>query len=217
MPKLPGILKSGSRTHKRIIKEFAERSDMVYFGYVSQRDDDHHIVRGLTVSTKHHDDHYCIGTYEGYDVVFVERSDSVPGGKSHSWHILEFDLKREHHWPHMFLASKHGQHGFSELLQTKFPLLNAVDITSAYYNAPTLDKTFHVHVSPAHLNYLPDTLPVDTAEMIGHHFEGIDIELVNDKLYLYSERSRLTSQLLTTMLNNGIWLARSLDQKSAGV
>ena len=86
-------LKPGPHSTKRIVNQFADEFGLVYFGYVSQRSDEHHIVRGMTVSTNHHDDHYCIGTFDTYDVVFVERSDTLRNGKKHQWHIMEFDLK----------------------------------------------------------------------------------------------------------------------------
>jgi hypothetical protein len=122
-----GLLPSAQAT-KRLLTDFAERSGMVYFGYVSQRSDDHHIVRGLTVSTKHIDDHYCIGTSDGYDIVFVERSDSLRSGKRHIWHILEIDLKTDVDIPHIFIGSGTRGHGFHELIETKYPSLHAASL-----------------------------------------------------------------------------------------
>lgn len=204
---------ASTRTTKRIIREFAERSDLVYFGYVSQRDDDHHIVRGITVSTKHRDDHYCIGTYEGYDTMFVERTDAVPGGKVHSWHIIEIDLKHSHDLPHVVLRSKKNAHGFEDLLRIKYPTLHAFHMTTDQYAVPSLDKHFTTFISPVDTHAFFQILPAEKAEMIGTHFDGLDIEICNGALYIYSDKQRISGQLLSTMLTNGVWLASLLDQK----
>ena len=42
----------------RIIQKLADDIGMVYFGYVDQRDDEHKLLRGITVSNNHDDYHF---------------------------------------------------------------------------------------------------------------------------------------------------------------
>lgn len=208
-----GLLPS-THAKKHLITDFAERSGMVYFGYVSQRSDDHHIVRGLTVSTKHVDDHYCIGTHETYDVVFVERTDTLQSGKTHVWHIMEVDLKTNADIPHFFLgSSKHGL-GFHELLGIKYPTLQALELGATSPYPASFTSYFSSYVTPAHLVTMERLITPEVAETIADHFKGIVMEVTEQALYLYSEKSHLSVDLLDTMLQNGVWLAKQLDKNS---
>src|SRR5258706_294200 len=62
---------------KHAVKQFADKFHLVYFGHVNPRDDDYELVRGVTVSTTHIDNHYTVGTVEGHDLIFVERGDKL--------------------------------------------------------------------------------------------------------------------------------------------
>lgn len=211
---VPRSLLPSSQATKRIVNDFIERSGMVYFGYVSQRNDEHHIVRGMTVSTKHVDDHYCIGTYESYDVVFVERSDVLKSGKRHTWHIMEFDLQTTADVPHFFIgSSKHGN-GFHELLETKYPTLQAMTLGATEEYPASFTSYFSSYVTPAHAVTMERLVTPEIAETIADHFKGIVMEVTEQALYLYSEKSSLSADLLDTMLQNGVWLAKQLDKNS---
>lgn len=211
---IPKAISSPSQSTKRIITDFAEEAGMVYFGYVSQRNDEHHILRGMTVSTNHHDDHYCIGTYETYDVVFVERSDTLRNGKKHRWHIMEFDLKTTGDIPHAFIGSgKHGN-GFHELLDVKFPNMKAVSIGATSPYPGDFTARFSLYTTPAHAVTIEGLVTPEVAATLASHFTGLVIEVTEQALYIYSEKTHLTTELLHTMLKNGAWLAAQLDQNS---
>lgn len=216
--RLRSILMSGLRpgplSSKRVIASFAEEHGLVYFGYVSQRNDDHHIVRGMTVSTKHRDDHYCIGTYDGYDIVFVERTDALRDKKKHSWHIMEFDLKSKHDMPHGFIGSQKRGNGFHELLSVKYPSMQPMrpGVTAAYPNE--FLNHFSLYCTPAHAVELETIITPEIAAMIGAHFGGLVMEINNDSLFVYSESSHLTTPLLATMAKNGVWLAEQIDKNN---
>lgn len=62
-----------SRFHSKLFRDFADKLGFVYFGFVDQRDDEHQLIRGLTLSTTHRDDNYCVGTYHSYDIAFCEQ------------------------------------------------------------------------------------------------------------------------------------------------
>lgn len=214
---VPRSLLPSTHAIKRMVTDFADRSGMVYFGYVSQRSDEHHIVRGLTVSTNHVDDHYCIGTYDHYDVMFVERSDVLKSGKQHTWHIMEFDLKTSADIPHFFIgSSKHGL-GFHELLGTKYPHLHAMALGATNEYPASFTSYFSTYVTPAHSVVMEHLITPEIAETIADHFKGVVMEVTEQALYLYSEKPHLTADLLDTMLQNGAWLAKQIDQNSRHV
>lgn len=211
---LPKALLPSGKATKRLITEFADEAGMVYFGYVSQRSDDHHIIRGFTVSTKHTDDHYCIGTYEGYDVIFVERSDTLRGNKKHTWHILELDLKNLIDLPHIFIGSSKPSYGFHELLKTKYHAMHQVTLGALATYSANFIANFSVYASPDYAITVERLFAPEDIQMLAGHFKGLAFEITEQSLYIYSEKSNLTHELLTTMLTNGIWLAQKIDQKS---
>ena len=187
---------------------------MVYFGFVSQRSDDHHIVRGLTVSNRHVDDHYCIGTYEGYDVVFVERSDSLRSGKKHVWHILEFDLKTTADLPHMFIGSATRGFGFHELLETKYPALTTASLNATATYPSEFTSHYAVYAKPEYAVTIEQLITPDVATVAASHLKGLVMEVTEQALYVYSEKPHLTTELLDAMLSGGVWLAAQIDQNS---
>src|SRR5688572_20415029 len=103
-----------SRLHRRMFQQFAEKIGLVYFGYVDQRSDEHRPIRGLTMSARHVDNHYCIGSFRGYEVALVERTDTLtfPGKptKGHTWIVMMFKLNVAVDLPHVFV----GLHSHSE-------------------------------------------------------------------------------------------------------
>lgn len=218
MPKLsslvPRAILPSSQATKRLIVDFADRSGLVYFGFVSQRSDDHHIVRGLTVSNRHVDDHYCIGTYEGYDVVFVERSDSLRSGKKHVWHILEFDLKTTADLPHMFIGSATRGFGFHELLETKYPALTAASVGATASYPSDFTSHYAIYTKPEHAVSIERLITPEVATVAASHLKGLVMEVTEQALYVYSEKPHLTTELLDAMLSGGVWLAAQIDQNS---
>lgn len=211
---VPKHLLPSSQATRRLVTEFAEDAGMVYFGYVSQRSDDHHIVRGLTVSNQHVDDHYCIGTYEGYDIMFVERSDSLRSGKRHTWHILEIDLKTSADIPHLFVGSPTRGHGFHELLQTKYPVLLPTSLGATAEYPASFTSHFTIYVAPAHAVTAEQLITPQIAATIADHFKGLVMEIVDQSLYVYSEKKTISAELLIAMLKNARWLAGELDKNN---
>ena len=85
------------RSRGKIIRRFASQVGLVYFGTVDQHQDDHEIIRGLTVSTTHRDAHYAVGSYDGYDVSIVDRFDVTFDAQlrpiEHVWLIFQVNLQ----------------------------------------------------------------------------------------------------------------------------
>ncbi len=211
---LPSSLPIKSTSSKKMAHELSEQAGLVYFGHVSQRDDEHHIVRGVTVSNKHKDDHYCIGTYDSYDTIFVERSDTLHNGNSHVWHIIEVDLKTTSEVPHMFISSHANTHGLHELLKTKYHSMLAHTMGSVHVYPAAFTSSFTVYTTPAHAVSTEQLIMPEVAEKIATHFKGLSIEITHEAVYVYSEKAHVTSAILLTMLRNGVWLAEQIDKNS---
>jgi hypothetical protein len=205
------------RSDRKIIRSFADKHGLVYFGFVSQRDDEHRIVRGLTLSTKHRDEHYCIGTFEDYDVVFVQRKDSLRSKqlgskKAHCWHIFEFDLRTRRSLPHIFVGSLTHSEEFYMQFFTKFPTMRAVHLGRTTDQSPHFDAHFRVYTSPAALLEIGQLLTPEIISTVTKHFGNLAFEIIDDSLFIYSENTSLTNSLLEAMIKNGRWLAESIDR-----
>lgn len=205
------------RRDKSVITDFAEKYGLVYFGRVVQDEDEHRLVRGMTVSVNHHDLHYCIGTYEGYDVAFVERSDTLVskhGKKSHRWHIIEFDLIAAKHLPHIFVGMHSHSESFYMQLFTKYPQLRSLVLgTLGAHKSEFLSK-YRVYASPSEVMAVERLLTPLVTEMVSKHFGSLAIEIIDSSLYVYAENHTLTLPLLEAMLKNGRWLADHIDRQA---
>lgn len=206
-----------AQLHRRVIMQFAEKTGLVYFGYVDQRSDEHKLVRGLTLSASHRDNHYCIGTFDGYDVAFVERRDTIhfPGkaSKVHNWIIMTFDLHAPIDIPHIFVGLHSHSETFYAHLFTKFSQLSKIDLNSyGAYNSAFKNR-YSVYSAPDQTFAATSLIDPPVAGPIGDHFGSITFEISEGCLYLYAEDQRTTGPLLEKMLKYGIWLAQIIDAK----
>jgi hypothetical protein len=209
-----------SRLHKRVFMQFAERLGMVYFGYVDQRSDEHRLIRGLTVSAAHRDNHYCIGNFDGYDVALVERVDTLrfPGkpAKKHEWIIMTFDLRTHADMPHVFL----GLHTHSDLfyahLFTKFSQLIKAPLGTFGMYDPAFTQRYVMYTEPAQSIAVERVLDPAVTKVIADTFGSLTVEIADGCLYVYAEHQRPTVALLEKMLKHGAWLAQAIDTKSIG-
>lgn len=210
-----------ARAHKKAIMKFADKMGLVYFGSSQRDDEDYRLVRGYTVSPHVLDAHYCIGTYENYDVVFVERSAMHKAhqatAEAQHWLIMAFDLHTNAELPHVFIGRREHSASFYSQLFTKFPHLSPLGLTAIDgYTAEFLDMyTVYSRIVDA-----ADTVRLfDPAltKVIGEQFRGLTIELYDGTLYIYGENATPTAHVLDIMLRYGAWLAESIDVKSTPV
>jgi hypothetical protein len=204
-----------SHIHKRVFSQFAEKMGMVYFGYVDQRDDDHKLVRGFTVSAQHRDNHFIVGSYQGYDIAIVERRDTIsfPGRptKNHTWIILTVDLHTSHDTPHIFAGlHTHGDTFYANLF-TKFTHLSPLPLGGLAGASRQFVERYIVYSSPAHQVLAEQLLIPDVTKLIAEHFGSQTFEIIDGTVYIYAEHQRPSQHLLEKMLQNGVWLARYLD------
>jgi hypothetical protein len=211
LSKLSSLTKVAST--KRIIQNFADEFGLVYFGSVSQHSDEHQIVRGMTVSHSHQDSHYCIGTYENYDISFVERSDvvNIKTKRQHTWHILQFDLHTQKELPHIFIGLHSHSESFYQQLLTKYSQLRPLSLGAVYQQAPTFTTHYRVFGQPAKHIDIETLLTSTVGTVFVQNFGALAAEIVDGSLYIYSEKAQLTATLLEAMIKNGTWLAGHID------
>lgn len=200
-----------------VYKQFANHYDLVYFGQLHQEDDDQRIVRGVTVSARHRDEHYCVGTVHGYDVVLLKRTDklTMPHNdtktEKYSWIMMQFDLHTSYDFPHVFIDGGHHSEAFYQALFIKFARLMKVDHAAFGEALPTFNARFTAYTPPDALDDLPELLAGEIGETMAHHFGHLDFEWFQDRLIVYTTGRAPTKHLLEHMLRAGLWLARVLD------
>lgn len=205
-----------SQFHRRTYQQFAEKLGFVYFGFVDQRSDEHRLVRGLTVSATQRDNHYCVGTYEGYDISVVERTDTIvfPGKapKPQEWIIMTFDLQRLVDLPHVFVGlHTHGDAFYAQLF-TKFRHFHPVLLQESQGYDPRFLHHYAVYAKPAQALSAARLFDPAMSKVVADHFTGLTIEISEGCLYVYAEQQQPTAALLSRMLTYGTWLAKTLDQ-----
>lgn len=221
MKKTRRILRSFSPKHiakrlkgNRVYHDVAKRYDLVYFGSVSSRDDEHELVRGLTVSADHQDQHYCVGTVEGYDVILLERTDilTFPGKPStpYRWIILQVDLQNVH-LPHIFIDNKQHSAAFYDTLLAKYPRLVTADPNLFADHDSKFMAAFNVYTTLDEQLAMVQLLSHEMTATLGHHFAHLDFELFDDRLVVYVAQRTATKQLIDHLFSAGVWLAKEIE------
>ena len=204
-----------SRLNKRVFQQFATKLGLVYFGYVDQRDDEHSLVRGLTVSTKHRDNHYCIGSYDGYDITVVERVDTIhfPGkeSKTHNWTILTLDLHRSRDVPRVYMGLVAHHDTFHAHLLTKLSHFAKVHVGVLGRYEPGFTERYALYAKPEQALTIERLFNPTVAKAITQSFGQLTLEIDDGMVYIYSEGHRPTLALLEKMLQCGVWMAQVVD------
>lgn len=204
-----------SRLRKHAIMRFAEKVGFVYFGSVDQHHDDHHIVRGLTVSSSHRDDNYSVGSFDGYDVSLVDRLDAIETAdgqcKTYNWLIFEIDLHNSADVPHIFLGAHAQRNAAYAKLFTALPALHPVPLGTFEKYSQEFTRRYSLFTTPSHFIEIERYFTADITRTIAAHFWPLAIEVCEGTLYIYADNQTVTPHLLETMLKNGLWLARQLD------
>lgn len=207
---------SEARSRGRILRQFAQKTGLVYFGSVDQHVDEHEIIRGLTVSTTHRDDHYAVGAFDGYDISLVDRFDVTidPHGASseHSWVILQLNLQTDSPLPHIFLQPvNHSNDAYSKFFSANSHL-KAVNTLFQGSHSEEFHHRYQVHTASAQALEIEQLFTPSVTQTIAARLWPHAIEIFENKLYVYTTETRLTETLLESCLDSAIWLAQILDQ-----
>lgn len=205
--------------NSRTIRKFAERHDLVYFGSVTTGDESR-LVKGHTLSRTQHDEHYCVGTDYGRDMIFVQRTDVFKhlSGKArrkelYTWNILAIDLRESVQLPHTVLegVDRYGT-AYSEAFAIKHRELVAVPQHMMSGYDPLFVQRYHSKISVVDASMLPALLTPLMAATLGYHFASFDIEWQDDVLYIYYCSKQPSTEKLELMLKCGVWLADELEK-----
>lgn len=217
------LLKLGRRvfatqTHRRTFMRFAEKIGLVYFGAVDHNDDEQRIIRGLTTSPYYRDAHYTIGTYDGYDVAFVERSGAVkvPKGKPEpqQWLVMEVDLRTRADLPHVFLGKQSHTQAFYLQFLTKFSYMTRIPLGVAEGYDEKFLYYYTIYGRIVDAPAIAALFDPGLTKAIVDHFQELTVEVSEGCLYLYAENRVPTEPLLEAMLRYGVWLAQVIDAKT---
>jgi hypothetical protein len=204
-----------ARSRGRILRAFARKAGLVYFGTVDQHIDEHEVIRGLTVSTSHQDDHYAVGSFDGYDVSLVDRFDIVVDSKGstveHSWVILQLTLERVD-LPHIFLKPVNHGSGAYDKFFTAFTHLKPVNSLFQGAHSDEFHGRYELFASSSSALEIENTFTPLATKTIATRLWPHAVEIFDGKLYVYTTQVHLTSTLLETCLESALWLAKTLDQ-----
>lgn len=203
------------RRHRSAIRQFAEKIGLVYFGSINQHQDDYGIIRGITASSSHRDDHYCVGTFDGYDIRIVDRIDSSesPTGKltPRHWIIFEIQLTTPQNMPRIILLPRSHDGSLSSHVFTDLSSLQDVPLGTFGKYHDEFTRRYHLYATATHFIDAQLIFSHKLAQPIAAHFWPQAVELYDSRLYIYSDDTLVTAHLLGTMLQNGMWLAKTID------
>lgn len=208
----------GRRSTSRVVKKFARDLGLVYFGFVDQQDEDHRLLRGMTVSTTHRDHYYTVGAFRGYDIALAVRRDTLlyPDKRlhDHHWTIMTVDLHCSYELPHVYI----GHQNIREQLLARYTQLQKLPMGE--YRKETYPERFmreySVYGQLTHAQFVELLFQPKITEVIAERFDGISLELHDNTLYFYSPTKHPSRSLLERMVNGGLWLAQALDQRVYG-
>lgn len=208
-------------THKlqtrRIIQDFAETHGMVYFGYVNHRTDEHRLVRGMTTATNQDDTHYCIGSFQGYDAIFVRRQSLAqlsPSRQLHrNWLIMQIDLRTQYEIPHVCIGPQPGQSLQYDELTSALHSFSPITLGVFGAHSTKFTNAYKVYTKPSRNIDVERIFTPEITDQIATHFSSLYIEVWDGCVFVYSTHRRPTRPLLDTMLRNGVWLAEQIDER----
>lgn len=206
---------SASRVRGRVIEKFARKINLIYFGAVNQRNDEHQVVRGFTVSSTHKDYHYCVGSNDDYDITIVDRNDASLGSDGlvnfNNWIIMAFSLHTKQDVPHVFINANNQNNSAYNSFFTTNPILNEIKLGTFEQYDPEFTSRFSIYASFTDSIEVERLMPASVTRVLGAHFWPYSTELQDGNLYIYCDIKKITSSTLDTMLEDGLWLARHVD------
>lgn len=208
----------GRQSTARVFRRFAHDLGLVYFGFVDQQDDEHRLLRGMTVSTSHRDHYYSVGTFRGYDIALAVRRDTLKYPdkrlKDHHWTIVTVDLHSSYELPNLYI----GHTNIREQLLARYSNLTQLNL-GQYRTEPYPERfmrEYSVYGLMTHAQFIELLLQPKMTEIIAERFDGMSIELHENTVYLYSPTKHPNRSLLERMVNGGLWLADALDKRVYG-
>lgn len=204
------------RARGKVLRRFSDRIGLVYFGTVDQHEDEHEVIRGLTVSTTHKDAHFAVGSFDDYDICLVDRFDvsydAQHKATEHSWVILQVSLQNQD-LPHMFFKPVgHSPAAYNRFF-TAFNTLHIINNVFSQSHPMEFHTRYELYGLATHVVTLEETLTPLVTQTIAARFWPHAIEVNEGKLYVYITEHRLNETVLSATLQAATWLAGVLDGK----
>jgi hypothetical protein len=196
---------------RRVIQKVTGKYGLVYFGRVDHNEDGVAIVRGHTVSPSQIDNHYSVGTIQGYDVTFVQRNSLVlmldkTEQRCH-WLIVSIKLKSSSMLPHVYV----GPSGDDKMFQASYTQLKPLSLGNIMEYPHKFTDNYSVYGRPSDTLDVEWLLPPSSCTVIADYFSAMPFEVEDNTLYIYNENQHPTGAALDKMLENGVWLAKTID------
>ncbi len=195
-----------------VVRKFAEKIGLVYFGQMHQGDEEYRLIRGHTVSTTHIDRHYSVGSLRGYDIAVVMRNDTILTARDQRerrchWLIITIDLHTKGDLPHAYVGHRNRDDAF----QASFEQLTPLYVGALAPYPPQFLNNYTVHSKAIDTIAIERMITPETAAVIVEHFDHASIEIEENTVYMYLESARPTEAQLDKLLSNGLWLAETID------
>lgn len=205
------------RARGRTMRHFAAKVGMVYFGTVDQHEDEHEVIRGLTMSTTHKDTHYAVGAFNGYDVSLVDRFDIYQDAHhapvQHSWIILQVALE-DRSLPHIFFKPiGHSPAAYSKFF-TAYHHLHPINDQFESTHSGEFHARYELYSHAANTSDIEAVLSNTVTQIIAARFWPHAIEILEGKLYVYITEHRRPEleAMLGSTLEASTWLAGVLNK-----
>lgn len=197
----------------RALRRVAKAFDMVAFGTI-HRDDDVTPIHGFTASTTHIDQHFTVGQFDGYQVRFVDRFDTIRLGttKHHAqtWCIIEISLESKG-LPHVCLIPTGNNAQEYQKLFSTHTHLQPLNATLLRQHSTEVHGRFQILGPTSRMNDIERLLTSPLVMGIATKFWPHGVEIKNDTLYVYVTDHRLSVTVVSSALSSALWLAQSLD------
>lgn len=205
---------SRSRQRGVVIRKVAKQLGLVYFGSVHP-DDEHEVVRGITVSISHKDSHYAVGSFDGYDVTIVDRDDTVKHAHATAhrrWAIIQVALKQTPNISDVIILPHDSAHHYTHAFAGLRHLQPIEALVSSPYSAEFLRR--YTVMAPTHQALdVNQVLTPALADLVAFKFWPHAIELKENKVLVTITEDRLNETVLRVAVESALWLADSLDQR----
>ncbi|MAU33897.1 hypothetical protein CMN23_02065 [Candidatus Saccharibacteria bacterium] len=202
-----------TRQRGKVLKSFSRKLGLVYFGAVDQHQDDHDIVRGMTVSTTHTDKHFAVGAYEGRDLAIVDRADTMQLAEGerhyHAWTILQLNLGTAKELPHLFFSPRHREMHFDHYFHAQRQL---TDVSSSFQPNTEFVQRYQLYLSPQLMPDAEGILSDSILSGLSVRFWPHAIEIIDGKLIVYLTEHRLDETVLGAAVQSALWLADALQR-----
>ena len=197
------------------LRSFSGTIGLVHFGSVHQHDDDYAAIHGFTASLTHQDTHYAVGTYNGFNIRFVNRFDviRVAGNPNHEqlWTILEIELENRS-LPHMFFVPTGREAGEYGRIHATQPNIHPLNSALSDIRSPEFHGRFQILANPSHSHTVESFFTSPIIAGIASRFWPHGIEIERGKLLVYITEHRLDKAVLESALLSGLWLAETIDE-----